>query len=39
MVTFGRPQMSSMTSDGIPQLHFNQLNVIAQPSSPCDQNW
>jgi hypothetical protein len=28
-VTFGRPQKSSMTSDGIPQLHFDQLNVIA----------
>ena len=28
-ITFGRPQMSSMTSDGIPQLHFDQLNVIA----------
>ena len=29
VVTFGRPQMSSMTLDGIPQLHFDQLNVIA----------
>jgi hypothetical protein len=28
-VTFGRPQKSSMTSDGIPQSHFDQLNVIA----------
>jgi hypothetical protein len=28
-ITFGRPQMSAMTSDGIPQLHFDQLNVIA----------
>ena len=28
-VTFGRPQRSSMTSDGIPQLHSAQLNVIA----------
>jgi hypothetical protein len=28
-VTFGCPQISSMTSDGIPQLHFDQLNVIA----------
>jgi hypothetical protein len=28
-VTFGRLQKSSMTSDGIPQLHFDQLNVIA----------
>jgi hypothetical protein len=28
-ITFGRPQKSSMTSDGIPQLHFDQLKVIA----------
>jgi hypothetical protein len=28
-ITFGRPQRSAMTSDGIPQLHFDQLNVIA----------
>jgi hypothetical protein len=28
-ITFGRPRLSSMTSDGIPQLHFDQLNVIA----------
>jgi hypothetical protein len=28
-ITFGRPQSSSLTSDGIPQLHFDQLNVIA----------
>jgi hypothetical protein len=28
-ITFGRPQMSAMTSDGIPQLHFDQLNVTA----------
>jgi hypothetical protein len=28
-VTFGRPQKSSMTSDGIPQSHFDQLNVAA----------
>jgi hypothetical protein len=28
-ISFGRPQMSSMTPDGIPQLHFYQLNVIA----------
>jgi hypothetical protein len=28
-VTFGRPQMSSMTSNGIPHLHVDQLNVIA----------
>ncbi len=30
-VTFGRPRLSAMTSDGIPQLHFDQLNVIAFP--------
>jgi hypothetical protein len=28
-ITFGRPQMSSMTYNGIPQLHFDQLNVVA----------
>ncbi len=28
-ITFGRPRLSAMTSDGIPQLHFDQLNVIA----------
>jgi hypothetical protein len=28
-VTFGGPQRSSRTSDEIPQLHFDQLNVIA----------
>jgi hypothetical protein len=28
-VTFGRPQMSSMTSDSIHHLHFDQLKIIA----------
>ena len=36
-ITFGRPQMSAMTSDGIPKLHFDQLNVIAH-HLPCNQN-
>jgi hypothetical protein len=29
-ITFGRPPKSHMTSDGTPQLHFDQLNVIAR---------
>ena len=28
-ITFGRPQMSATTSEGIPQMHFDQLNVVA----------
>jgi hypothetical protein len=28
-IPFGRPPKSHMTSDGMPQLHFDQLNVVA----------
>ena len=35
-ITFSRPQMSAMTSDGIPQLHFDQLNVIAHHLHPIE---